>query len=90
MLENLVPPTRLCSTRIRRLDGIRHRAPALPLGSLGEVEPLARQLLGETPELEIADAVRELCAAFREGGLPNSMHDDQYFNVRRLKRLKAA
>jgi len=49
-----------------------------------------RRALGFRPRHTIADAVRELCAAFREGGLPNSMHDDQYFNVRRLKRLKAA
>src|SRR6266853_4383612 len=47
-----------------------------------------RRALGFRPRHTIADAVRELCAAFREGGLPNSMHDDQYFNVRRLKRLK--
>ncbi len=33
----------------------------------------------------IEDAVRELCEAFREGRLPNSMDDDRYFNVRRLK-----
>jgi nucleoside-diphosphate-sugar epimerase len=49
-----------------------------------------RRTLGFRPRHTIADAVRELCAAFREGRLPNSMHDDQYFNVRRLKRLKAA
>ena len=49
-----------------------------------------RRTLGFRPRHTIADAVRELCAAFREGRLPNSMHDDLYFNVRRLKRLKAA
>jgi nucleoside-diphosphate-sugar epimerase len=49
-----------------------------------------RSALAFRPRHTIADAVRELCAAFREGKLPNSMHDDQYFNVRRLKRLKAA
>ncbi len=49
-----------------------------------------RRALGFRPRHTIADAVRELCVAFREGRLPNSMHDDQYFNVRRLKRLKAA
>ncbi len=49
-----------------------------------------RRTLGFRPRHTIADAVRELCGAFREGRLPNSMHDDQYFNVRRLKRLKAA
>jgi nucleoside-diphosphate-sugar epimerase len=49
-----------------------------------------RRMLGFRPRHTIADAVRGLCAAFRDGKLPNSMHDDQYFNVRRLKRLKAA
>jgi nucleoside-diphosphate-sugar epimerase len=49
-----------------------------------------RRILGFRPRHTIADAVRELCAAFRQGRLPNSMHDDLYFNVRRLKRLKAA
>ena len=37
----------------------------------------------------IEDAVRDLCAAFRAGKLPNSMEDDRYFNVRRLKRIQA-
>jgi nucleoside-diphosphate-sugar epimerase len=49
-----------------------------------------RRVLGYQPRHTIADAVRELCTAFRDGKLPNSMHDDFYFNVRRLKRLKAA
>jgi nucleoside-diphosphate-sugar epimerase len=49
-----------------------------------------RRTLGFEPKHTIADAVQELCAAFREGKLPNSMQDDLYFNVRRLKRLKAA
>ncbi len=49
-----------------------------------------RSVLGFRPRHTIADAVRELCSAFHEGKLPNSMHDDLYFNVRRLKRLKAA
>ena len=30
--------------------------------------------------------MRDLCAAFRDGRVPNSMDDDRYFNVRRLKR----
>src|SRR5262249_10923508 len=49
-----------------------------------------RRTLSFRPRHTIADAVRELCAAFRDGKLPNSMHDNQYFNVRRLKHLKAA
>ena len=46
--------------------------------------------LGFVPQRSIEDAVRELCAAFRDGRLPNSMDDDRYFNVRCLKRLRAA
>jgi nucleoside-diphosphate-sugar epimerase len=42
------------------------------------------------PRHSIADAVAELCAAFRDGRLPDSMSDDRYFNVKRMKRLQAA
>ena len=49
-----------------------------------------KRVLGFTPSHSIEEAVRDLCQAFRDGRLPNSMDDDQYFNVRRLKRLKAA
>ena len=47
-------------------------------------------MLGFQPRHTIEDAVSELCAAFREGKLPNSFDDDVYFNVKRLQRLKAA
>jgi nucleoside-diphosphate-sugar epimerase len=49
-----------------------------------------KRVLGFAPSHSIEQAVRDLCLAFRDGRLPNSMDDDQYFNVRRLKRLKAA
>jgi nucleoside-diphosphate-sugar epimerase len=49
-----------------------------------------KRVLGFTPSHSIEEAVHDLCQAFRDGRLPNSMEDDQYFNVRRLKRLKAA
>ena len=49
-----------------------------------------KRVLGFEPKYTIEDAVRELCNAFRSGRLPNSMDDDRYFNVRRLKRLQAA
>ncbi len=48
------------------------------------------RMLGFKPKYTIENAVEELCDAFREGRLPRSMDDDSYFNVRRLKRLKAA
>jgi len=49
-----------------------------------------RRMLGFEPRYAIEDAVRDLCLAFKEGKLPNSMTDDRYFNVRTLKALKAA
>jgi nucleoside-diphosphate-sugar epimerase len=49
-----------------------------------------RRTLGFSPRHTIENAVEELCAAFRDRLLPNSMDDDKYFNVQRLKRLQAA
>jgi nucleoside-diphosphate-sugar epimerase len=49
-----------------------------------------RRVLGFAPKRSIEDAVRDLCRAFGQGKLPNSMQDTFYFNVRRLKELKAA
>jgi nucleoside-diphosphate-sugar epimerase len=49
-----------------------------------------RRVLGYAPQHTIEDAVGELCDAFRDGRLPASLDDDRYFNVKRLKRLKAA
>jgi nucleoside-diphosphate-sugar epimerase len=49
-----------------------------------------QRMLGFKPKHTIEDAVRDLCAAVKAGKLPNSMDDTFYFNVRRLKELKAA
>jgi nucleoside-diphosphate-sugar epimerase len=49
-----------------------------------------KKVLGYAPRHTIEDAVRDLCKAFRDGRIPDSMNDDQYFNVKRLKRLRAA
>lgn len=49
-----------------------------------------RRVLGFEPKRTVEDAIRDLCQAFREGKLPNSMDDNSYYNVRRLKALKAA
>jgi nucleoside-diphosphate-sugar epimerase len=49
-----------------------------------------KRVLGFVPKHSIEDAVRDLCAAFRDGRFRDSMNDDQYYNVRRLKRLNAA
>jgi len=48
------------------------------------------RLLGFKAKHTIEDAIRDLCKAFKQGKLPNSMQDTAYFNVRRLKELKAA
>ncbi|MEQ8228945.1 MAG: SDR family oxidoreductase [Rhodospirillales bacterium] len=48
------------------------------------------RILGFEPKYTIEDAVRGLCQAFRKDLLPNSMDDDKYFNVRRMKALNAA
>jgi nucleoside-diphosphate-sugar epimerase len=45
------------------------------------------EVLGWQPRRSIEDAVRDLCAAFRSGKIPDSFDDDQYFNVRTVKAL---
>ena len=45
--------------------------------------------LGFVPKYSIQDAVSELSEALAQGQVPNSLSDDIYFNVRRLKRLQA-
>jgi nucleoside-diphosphate-sugar epimerase len=42
--------------------------------------------LGYKPQRTIEDAVRDLCRAFREGKLPNSMSDENYINVKAVKK----
>jgi len=49
-----------------------------------------KERIGFVPKYSVEDAVRDLCKAFRQGLLPDSLEDDIYFNVRRLKRLNAA
>lgn len=46
--------------------------------------------LGFKPKYSIEDAVRDLCKAFKEGRLPDSMTDEKYFNVKRIKQLEVA
>ncbi len=49
-----------------------------------------QRVLGFRPKHNVEDAVRDLCRAFKAEKLPDSMQDTFYFNVRRLKQLKAA
>ncbi|MGQ0811842.1 MAG: NAD-dependent epimerase/dehydratase family protein [Nitrospiraceae bacterium] len=48
-------------------------------------EKIARKL-GFRPKRGIEEAVRDLCKAFKDGKLPNSLTDERYFNVKVLKR----
>src|SRR5262249_16428546 len=49
-----------------------------------------KRVLGYSPRRSVEDAVRDLCQAFRAARRPNSLEDDRYFNVRRMKAVKAA
>jgi len=49
-----------------------------------------QKVLGFTPKHTIEDAVRDLCAAFKRGALPESMTNDWYYNVKTLQNLNAA
>lgn len=48
------------------------------------------RVLGFKPKHTIEDAVRDLCRAFKDGKLPNSMTDVKYYNVKMLKAKEAA
>ncbi len=48
-----------------------------------------KRVLGFAPQLSVEDAVRDLCAAFKDGKLPDSFEDDRYFNVRTMKAIGA-
>jgi nucleoside-diphosphate-sugar epimerase len=47
------------------------------------------RILGFIPKRSVEDAILDLCQAFKKGKLPDSMTDDIYFNVRRMKALRA-
>ena len=47
-----------------------------------------KQKLGFEPKYTIEEAIIELCNAFKNGLLPNSFDDDNYFNVKKMKNLK--
>lgn len=46
------------------------------------------RVLGFTPQFSVADAIEDLCRAFSQGLLPDSLDDTVYFNVRRMKEMK--
>ena len=41
--------------------------------------------LGFAPKLSISDAVNDLCNAFNNNLLPNSLEDDNYYNLKIMK-----
>lgn len=44
--------------------------------------------LGFQPQFTVEDAVRDLCRAFKENKIPNSMTNDIYYNVKRIQALE--
>jgi len=45
--------------------------------------------LGYRPKYTVEDAVSDICRAFKEGKLANSITDESYYNVKVLKRRRA-
>lgn len=48
-----------------------------------------KRVLGFSPKRSVEEAIRGLCAAFKEGKIPNSFDDDKYYNVRTMKAIGA-
>jgi len=48
-----------------------------------------RRVLGFEPKFTVEDAVYDLCRAFKEGKLPNSINEDIYYNIRTMKAISA-
>ena len=44
-------------------------------------------ILGYKPKLSLERDVLDLCNAFKDGLIPNSLLDESYFNVKSLKKL---
>ena len=47
-----------------------------------------KKLLNYSPKRSIANAVEDLCSAFKKGLLANSFENDIYFNINRMKNIK--
>ncbi len=48
-----------------------------------------KNLLGFVPKKSVEMAIRDLCKAFKKDLIPNSFESDSYFNVKKLKTIKA-
>ena len=44
--------------------------------------------LGFSPKLSVANAITDLCKAFKKDLIPNSFDNDLYYNVRTMKKIK--
>ena len=49
-----------------------------------------KNLLGFVPKKSVEMAIRDLCKAFKKDLIPNSFESDSYFNVKKLKTIRAA
>jgi nucleoside-diphosphate-sugar epimerase len=47
----------------------------------------AKRVLGFVPQFTIEDAINDICDVFDVGGLPNSLTDDRYYNVKRMHKV---
>ena len=48
-----------------------------------------RKIQNFVPKLKNEDAFKDLCNNFKLGNIPNSLTDDNYFNVKKLKKINA-
>ena len=48
-----------------------------------------KNVLGFKPKYSVEDAIRDLCQAFANNKLPNSLNDDKYYNVKTMKKIGA-
>ena len=46
-----------------------------------------KNILNFSPRLSVEDAIKDICAAHKKNLFQNSLNDDIYYNVKRLKRL---
>jgi nucleoside-diphosphate-sugar epimerase len=47
------------------------------------------KIINFSPKLTIEDAVNDLCKEFKTGKISNSFDNDNYFNVKKLKKINA-
>ncbi len=47
-----------------------------------------KEELGFVATHTIREAVEDLCAAFKQGLLPNSLNNEMYFNIKRMQNLR--